>query len=242
MKIVTGILLLLCFCFTSIAFTKDYEKVRKAIIYGEEITVGDEAGIVQSKIRADTYAYGGDYYGAINKGYYPWKGYTYIITYGPPKSGSGAYVVTHIEKVVFRQNTDTKKDIPRKDIVDASKTKLSKDIIISERRKYKVKVISFDAGNSDGSEYVQLKITNNSNIILPVLTGVTKRYDSNGKIISSSRAAIPVADLKPGEIKFLFQYPQGHVPGAKKITVEIEPSIAQKDEQLFDELKFPTSK
>jgi hypothetical protein len=115
--------------------------------------------------------------------------------------------------------------------------------IIDARREFKVEVLSFDASKRYGlqfpySDYVKLRITNNSRITLPYLTPLTKRY-SHGRQIGWSRApAIPVHDVGPKQSKIVDYYPHGHlsVVTVDKLTVEIEPAIDEEDMRLFKEL------
>ena len=56
-------------------------------------------------------------------------------------------------------------------------------------------------------------------------------------MVGSSRTpAIAVADLKPGQSAEVDYYPKGHLPGVKKITVEIEFLISPDNEQFFAKL------
>lgn len=119
---------------------------------------------------------------------------------------------------------------------------LTREQVIEARRKFEVQVVSFDATQQIGvefpySDFVRLKITNGSDVVLPSLTALTKRLGENDQMIGSSRApAIAVADLKPGQSAEVDYYPRGHLPGVKKITVEIEALISLDNEQFFAEL------
>jgi len=119
---------------------------------------------------------------------------------------------------------------------------LTREQVVEARRMFGVQVVSFDASQEFGTEfpysdYVRLNITNGSDIVLPYLTVLTKRLDSTGRMIGSSRApSISVADLKPGQSAEVDYYPRGHLPGVDKITVEIESLIAPEDEKFFGEL------
>lgn len=123
---------------------------------------------------------------------------------------------------------------------------MARSAVIAARRKYRVKVVSFDASQRFGveepySDLVRVHITNGSDITLPVLTLLTKRFDASGRMIGSSRApAVPVRDLKPGDEAEVDFYPRGHLPGVKKITVEIEALISPNVEKFFEELKGTT--
>jgi hypothetical protein len=92
-----AIVILLVFCMSSFSFAEETVKVKQATIRGETITVGQGADIVQGRIEADKYVSSYSY-GGTSKGYYDDGGVTYIISYGPPQSGSGGYVVHQIEK------------------------------------------------------------------------------------------------------------------------------------------------
>lgn len=87
------------FCIAFVCHAEDTVKVKQATISGETIKVGQGADIVQSRIKADGYFTSGYNYGDTSKAYYDDGGVTYIITYGPPKSGTGGYVVQQIEKI-----------------------------------------------------------------------------------------------------------------------------------------------
>ena len=95
--------LLLVFCISSICLADETLKVKQATIRGESIKIGQGADIVQSRIKADKFVASGYNYGDTSKGYYNDAGATYIITYGPPKSGTGTYVVRQIEKVTAKR-------------------------------------------------------------------------------------------------------------------------------------------
>jgi hypothetical protein len=124
----------------------------------------------------------------------------------------------------------------------STEVKLTRDQVVEARRQFKVEVLSFDATQEFGTEfpysdYVRLRITNGSDIVLPTLTVLTKRLDGNDRMIGSSRApAISVTDLKPGQSADVDYYPRGHLPGVKKINVEIESLISPENQKFFSEL------
>jgi len=115
---------------------------------------------------------------------------------------------------------------------------------IRARRNYVVQVLSFDASQEFGTEapysdLVRLRITNKSDVVLPCLTILTKRY-SNGQMVGSSRApSIPTADLARGESVEYDYYPRGHLDVVRvdRIAVEIESIINPDSEQFFCELQ-----
>lgn len=98
-----AIVVFIIFCMASFSLAEDTVKVKQATIRGESIKVGQGADIVQSRIKADKFISSGYNYGDTSKDYYNDAGVTYIITYGPPKSGTGSYVVMQIEKVTAKQ-------------------------------------------------------------------------------------------------------------------------------------------
>jgi len=135
------------------------------------------------------------------------------------------------------------------DAAPASKSagKLTREQVLAARKKFKVQVLSFDASQAFGTErpysdYVRLRITNNSNVTLPYLTVLTKRYDASGRFLGSSRMPpIPTDNIKPDESFEYDYYPKGHfdafIAVTKKITVEIEQVIDQESMQFFKELQ-----
>ena len=98
-----AIAIFLVFCMSSFSVAAETVKVKQATIQGEIITVGQGADIVQSRIKDDKFVVSGYNYGDTCKGYYNDGGSSYIITYGPPKSGTGDYVVLRIEKVTAKR-------------------------------------------------------------------------------------------------------------------------------------------
>lgn len=97
-RLVLCLLVILCFPIRGISETTI--ELKQATILGNKVKLGQGADIVQSRIRAKKFVAAGYNYGDLSKGYYVDKGTTYIITYGPPKSNTGGYVVKKIEKVV----------------------------------------------------------------------------------------------------------------------------------------------
>ena len=95
MRIMVSALLVLLF--SSICLAQSTVKLKEATISGQRVTLGQEAYIVQDRIKADRFFTSGYNYGDTSTGYYRDKGITYIITYGPPQGGTGPYVVKAIE-------------------------------------------------------------------------------------------------------------------------------------------------
>jgi len=126
--------------------------------------------------------------------------------------------------------------------------RISEKQILEARPKYKIEVLSFDTSKNYGTanpyeaaDYVRLRITNGSSIVLPVLTVRTNRY-SKGEEVSWSRApAISVEDLRPGQSKEVNYYPKGRlhnlIASVDRITVEIEKKIAPDEKQFFKEFE-----
>jgi hypothetical protein len=140
---------------------------------------------------------------------------------------------SHSAGVILEQDwasATTRSDLTPKQIMDA-------------RKQFHVEVLSFDTSKRYGStfpysDYVKLRITNNSDVTLPYITPLTKRY-SNGRAIGWSRApVIAVHDLGPKQSKTIDYYPHGHlsVVPVDKVTVEIEPTIDEEEMRLFKEL------
>ena len=127
---------------------------------------------------------------------------------------------------------------------DKQFSELTPNQIVAARREFKVEVLSFDTSKRYGSQfpysdYVKLRITNNSRITLPYITPLTKRY-SQGRAIGWSRApAIPVHDLSPRQSKTIDYYPHGHISvfPVDRLTVEIEPTIEEEETRFFKELE-----
>lgn len=129
-------------------------------------------------------------------------------------------------------------------IQDNETSALTRKQIIDARREFRVEVLSFDTSKPYGSkfpysDYVKLRITNNSSVTLPYITPLTKRY-SHGNQIGWSRApVIAVHDLGPKQSKTMDYYPHGHlsVVTVDKLTVEIEPAIDEEEVRFFKELQ-----
>jgi hypothetical protein len=121
---------------------------------------------------------------------------------------------------------------------------LDRRTVMRARRKFQVKVLSFDASQQYGTEFpysdrVRLKITNNSDVTLPCLTVLTKRY-SNGEIVGSSRApSVPTLDIAPGESVEYDYYPRGHldVVAVERIRAEVESVVGADEEEFICELQ-----
>jgi hypothetical protein len=114
---------------------------------------------------------------------------------------------------------------------------------LQARKDFEVEVLRFDASQEYGvefpySDYLRLRITNNSNYILPYLTIQTTRFNSRAKRVGSSRApSIKTANVLPGESLETDYYPRGHLPGVSDISVEIEHVIDDESMQFFKELE-----
>ena len=120
---------------------------------------------------------------------------------------------------------------------------LTREQVIEARRHFRVEVLSFDASKPYGSgfpysDYVRLRITNYSNVTLPYVTPLTKRY-SRGRTLGWSRApVIDVHDLGPKRTKTIDYYPHGRlsIMPVDKLTVDIESTVDEDDLRLFKEL------
>lgn len=89
------------------------------------------------------------------------------------------------------------------------------------------------------ADFVRLRITNNSDVVLPCLTILTKRY-AGGEMVGSSRApSITTQDINPGGSIEYDYYPKGHldVVNVDRITAEVEGIIDPEEEQFICELQ-----
>ncbi len=224
--------LFMIFLFPMIADAEKIITLKEVNIAGQTVKLGQGADIVQSRISAEKYVPFSSY-GKDSKGYYKDRGISYIITYGFPKgSKEGGYVVKEIEKI--EPDASSKKS-------SSTSESLTREQVLQLRKKYSISVISFDSETRHGTEFpysdkVSLRITNNSDVQLPYLTVLTKRYNSKGKMIGSSRTSIPGEKIKPGESTFIDYYPRGQMPGVNKITAEVEKSISPSEFKFIKEL------
>lgn len=121
---------------------------------------------------------------------------------------------------------------------------LDRKTVMQARRQFKIDVLSFDASQQYGTEFpysdrVRLRISNKSDVTLPCLTVLTKRY-SAGNMVGSSRApSIPTRDIAPGESVEYEYYPLGHldVVSVDKIAAEVEGVVRPEDEEFICELQ-----
>lgn len=150
--------------------------------------------------------------------------------------------LAHSAEIIDEQdvNPATTKSNPS----DKKISKLTPEQIVDARREFKVEVLFFDTSKPYGSEfpysdYVKLRITNNSGVTLPYITPLTKRYSKDNQVGWSRAPAIPVHDLRPKQSKTIEYYPHGHlsVVTVDKLTVEIELTIDQEEMRFFKELK-----
>jgi hypothetical protein len=139
---------------------------------------------------------------------------------------------------------DMKTPTTKSNSPDEKISELTPKQIMEARREFKVEILSFDTSKPYGSEfpysdYVKLRITNNSGVTLPYITPLTKRYSKGNQIGWSRAPAIPVHDLRPKQSKTIEYYPHGHlsVVTVDKLTVEIELTIDQEEMRFFKELK-----
>jgi hypothetical protein len=121
---------------------------------------------------------------------------------------------------------------------------LTRADVIRARRQYKVEVLAFDASQKFGTkspyaDFVRLRISNKSDVTLPCLTILTKRYSKNQMVGASRAPSIPTTDLAPGESVEYNYYPLGHLDLVRvdKIAVEVEGIINPNAERFFCELQ-----
>jgi hypothetical protein len=86
------------------AGTRQLETLSEASIRGETIKVGEPAEGVQKRLAPDSLLdpNRSQTYGYVATARYADGGAIYIVKFGPPKSGSGAYVVTSISRAATR--------------------------------------------------------------------------------------------------------------------------------------------
>jgi hypothetical protein len=84
--------------------TKQFEDLSEATIRGERIKVGDRAEDVESRLQPDSMLdpNRGKNYGYAATARFIEGGAIYIVKYGPPQSGSGAYIVAAISRMKAR--------------------------------------------------------------------------------------------------------------------------------------------
>lgn len=88
------------------------------------------------------------------------------------------------------------------------------------------------------SDRIVLRITNNSDLVLPYLTALINRYDASGEHIGGARApSIAVASVAPGDTVEVEHYFRGWLPTASRATVTVEDVIAPDVREFFDELQ-----
>lgn len=121
---------------------------------------------------------------------------------------------------------------------------LDRRTVMKARRRFVIQVLSFDASQQYGNEFpysdrVRLKITNNSNVTLPCLTVLTKRYAAGEMVGSSRTPSIPTRDIAPGESVEYEYYPRGHldVVSVDRIGAEVEDVVSSENEQFICELQ-----
>lgn len=169
-------------------------------------------------------------------------------------------VIMSISLIVFiigcDGGTEKVKESQDKPFVQHTEKALSKetaeyyteDEVLQARKRFNVDVVEFDASQEYGTEFpysdrVRLRITNKSDIVLPYLTILTKRFNREGQMIGSSRApSVPTSNVKPGESFEYEYYPKGHLPYVKKIKVEIEHMINDDEKKFFQELNMQIPK
>ena len=147
---------------------------------------------------------------------------------------------------------DRNNDLPTPSPIAHELPRLTRSQVFEARRNFKIEVLSFDASKGYGErdpvsgycDYVRLRITNNSDVILPYLTVKTIRANQFGEIVGWSRVpSIPTDAIKPGDTIDIDYYPKGHMDSfialVDKIVVviETENKIGSASEQFFRELQ-----
>ena len=180
--------------------------------------------------------------GLLLVGYLVFCGFGYMIGRGTaPAQAPAPPQPAHVEMTTPAPTT-TQPPMPGPTDTSPPAEYYSEEEILQARKEFKVEVLDFNAKDGFGTEfplsdYVRLRITNNSNMILPHLTLLTKRFNAQGEMIGSSRApSIPTSNIKPGESFEYDYYPKGHLPSVVNITVEIEHVINSDSKKFFPEL------
>lgn len=85
---------------------RQVESLTEATIKGQLIKVGERAEVVQKKLDPDTIVdpNRNKTYGYAATARYVEGDHIYIVTFGPPKTGWGAYVVTGIQRAQKSQD------------------------------------------------------------------------------------------------------------------------------------------
>ena len=118
----------------------------------------------------------------------------------------------------------------------------TREEVAAARKKFRVEVLGVDRTQAYGqdsmkSDMVRVRVTNNSDVVLPHLTVLTKRYSLSNEYLGGSRMPkLPTRDLKPGESAEFDYYSLGHLPGTDKITIEVETMFPPEVEQFITEL------
>jgi hypothetical protein len=114
---------------------------------------------------------------------------------------------------------------------------------LAARKKFKVDVLWLDKESTYGTDplrqtnLVRVRVTNNSEIVLPELTVLATRWSADGTLLGSSRAPrLPTENLKPSESAEFNYYSRWAMPGTDRMTIEVEQMLAPIDEQFITEL------
>lgn len=180
--------------------------------------------------------------GLLLVGYLAFCGFGYMIGRGTaPAQAPAPPQPAHVEMTAPAPTT-TQPPMPGPTDTSPPTEYYSEEEILQARKQFQVEVLDFNAKDGFGTEfplsdYVRLRITNNSNVILPHLTVLTKRFNAQGEMTGSSRApSIPTSNIDPGESFECDYYPKGHLPSVVNITVEIEHIISPDSKEFFPEL------
>lgn len=115
--------------------------------------------------------------------------------------------------------------------------------ILDARRQFHIEVLAFDTSKRYGtafpySDHVRLRVTNDSDVTLPYITPLVKRYSGGNAVGWSRSPVIAVHDLAPKQSKTIDYYPHGHlsIVPVDRLTVEIEQTIDEDEMRLFKEV------
>ena len=224
--------------------TDDLSSLR---VRGQEIHVGDTADAVFAILNpTDPVSQEADPNQDSTRGLVVTKVYRfdhrlYALTFAQ-ESADGPYTLVRIEhrsdptQNAYKGAKDTSPALSTANVIEGSP---------DPRQHYLVEVLAFDArtGYAGGqADYMRLRITNRSNVVLPTLTIRTNRWIRGEEAGWSRSPPIDVSDLQPGESIVTNYYPMGHLSAAAlggevidSMTVWIETRIPPDATQFFPE-------
>jgi hypothetical protein len=150
---------------------------------------------------------------------------------------------TALAKIGAEHASKTPSDASTRQGKAINPSELSRDQVQKVRQQFIVEVVEADLSREYGgefpySDYLRVRITNNSKVRLPSLTLRVNRYDAAGKNVGWSRApSIPTDSIGPGETIEYDWFPRGHLPSVESVRLEIEKMIGADSLEFFPELR-----